>query len=503
MPRTLHELCAGGDAAAVAAQLARGADPNAANPLGHAPLFVAAFHGRPDCVRAVLADPRADPNAAKGRGLNALMGAAWKGEAECVRVLLAHPKTDVDARNEWGRTAAFYAAVQENIEVVDLLLARGADFSMPNLASERGNVDSFQLLDIPDAVRRRIVDGLAAREVDTSMLGPWLQPAPERDPTARLIQAAFTGDPEATKTLVQQLGANASDGWGHTPLMAAAFQNADGCADVVRHLLSLPDVAIDARDHFGRTAYYWAAAINSTEAMELLYAAGADVSAADGEGNKPEKAVVELLHLANEPETAGLVRKHRRRPAKRAAGEQQHPAAKPGKRRRGATSEPEAAAELERDAESADEDVREAPAVKPEPNDPSLFHLPTDPTPRQSSPTPEEPAPPGIEAELAAQRASIARLANEEATRLGAALLRAAAAESDAAKAREERKAAVADAARARTERDAARDEARQAVGERDEASAEAGRLRREVDAYRADREAIEGILGRRRGPSA
>ncbi|KAI9004332.1 ankyrin repeat-containing domain protein [Hyaloraphidium curvatum] len=332
----MHAAAELGDLASLSALLAAGIDPNAFSSRGLTALHAAAKSGQLACVNALLADPRTDVNAKGEKGHSPLMGASWSGEVECMEALLAHPGIDINARNYWGRTAAWYAAVQEHEAAVDVLLARNADFSMPMLASERGDVESFSLLVIPEAIRTRIVAKIEEKGGDPSALGAWLQPPAEPDPIARLIQAAFTGDLEATKTLVEQLGINAADGWGHTALMAAAFQNAEGCPEVVRFLIAQPGVQLDARDHFNRTAYYWAAATNSRESLGMLAAAGADIALVDRASRRAEFALVENLY-APDLDTVKLIKNERRkraqveREARAASGEGKERTAEPRK----------------------------------------------------------------------------------------------------------------------------------------------------------------------------
>src|SRR5215467_4079287 len=83
----LWQIAAGGEVHQLEDILNRGADVNASNPSGLTPLMVAAYHGRPEMVRA-LVEHGADVNAANDEGLTAAMLADDAGYDEIVRVLV-------------------------------------------------------------------------------------------------------------------------------------------------------------------------------------------------------------------------------------------------------------------------------------------------------------------------------------------------------------------------------------------------------------------------------
>jgi len=126
----LREAVERGDADAVAALLAAGADPNGGMPpvlgvarrasivrqlvaagamvdlpdtIGRTPLQIAARWFEPDVVAALL-EAKANPNLAGPVGETALMAAARGGRAETVRLLLAAGAA-IGARNESGQDA--------------------------------------------------------------------------------------------------------------------------------------------------------------------------------------------------------------------------------------------------------------------------------------------------------------------------------------------------------------------------------------------------------------
>ncbi|GME27972.1 ankyrin [Neofusicoccum parvum] len=83
----LFDLARAGDTGTLQEYLNAGIPPNLTNHQGDTLLMLAAYHGRPDTVRALL-DKRADPNVINGRGQSPLAGAVFKGHGEVVKALV-------------------------------------------------------------------------------------------------------------------------------------------------------------------------------------------------------------------------------------------------------------------------------------------------------------------------------------------------------------------------------------------------------------------------------
>lgn len=124
-----------GDAAAVRALAAGGADVNARDN-GYTPLVFAARAGSVEAIKA-LVDAKADPNlrdCAAHDGWTPLIHAIHKRRNEAARALVERG-ADVNAREggceervaEGGRTPLMYAAMYDNAELVKFLLERGAN----------------------------------------------------------------------------------------------------------------------------------------------------------------------------------------------------------------------------------------------------------------------------------------------------------------------------------------------------------------------------------------
>ena len=104
-----------------------GAQVNATNDYGVAPLVLAATNGSRAMVERLLS-AGADPNTADNNGATALMFAVRTGKIEVVEALLAASGVDVDAKDVvHGQTALMWAASEGHFEVERLLIGAGAD----------------------------------------------------------------------------------------------------------------------------------------------------------------------------------------------------------------------------------------------------------------------------------------------------------------------------------------------------------------------------------------
>jgi hypothetical protein len=138
-----------GDAAAVKALLARGADVNAKGEYsGWTPLMMAVRKGDIELVNFLLANG-ADANTKSSlRSRTALMEAARNRKVEVVKALLA-ADPDVDAVDWEGYTALMFAAISGQLDFVHALLAHGADL---NVKTKVGGSALMMASGYPDVV---------------------------------------------------------------------------------------------------------------------------------------------------------------------------------------------------------------------------------------------------------------------------------------------------------------------------------------------------------------
>ena len=115
----------GGTASEVQAALSAGADPNARNEGGWAPLDLAAEYNDASVVTALIEDG-ADPNARDEDGWTPLHWAAEYNDASVVTALI-EGGADPNARDEDGWTPLHWAAEYNDVSVVTALIEGGAD----------------------------------------------------------------------------------------------------------------------------------------------------------------------------------------------------------------------------------------------------------------------------------------------------------------------------------------------------------------------------------------
>ncbi|MBR5887848.1 MAG: ankyrin repeat domain-containing protein [Akkermansia sp.] len=208
-----------------------GADVNTTRANGQTPLYMAAWKGHADCVRALLSVKGINVNPAhKEYEQTPLYMAAWKGHADCVRALLSVKGIDVNlAHKEYGQTPLYTAAWKGHADCVRALLS---------------------------------VKGINVNAADQYGRTP-------------LYTAAMHGHADCVRALLSVKGIDvnlAHKEHKQTPLFMAAWK---GHADCVRALLSVKGIDLDKKSIDGWTARSIAEKEGKTECFNLLKAAGA------------------------------------------------------------------------------------------------------------------------------------------------------------------------------------------------------------------------------------
>jgi len=125
-----------GDAQAVRAELAAGADVNQTDEGGWSALHLAAHNARIAVLEALISHPAIDINSRNKWKSTPLSLAAAKGHFDCIQALAGDARIDINARADYyGRTALIEAARNGHLDVVKLLVEHGADV---NLADKTG-----------------------------------------------------------------------------------------------------------------------------------------------------------------------------------------------------------------------------------------------------------------------------------------------------------------------------------------------------------------------------
>ena len=125
LPQYFFDAARRGDVVMLKEFARAGYDLNTRDDKGYTGLLLAAYHGRPEAVDALLA-AGADACAGDKRGNTALMGAVFKGELRIAK-RLAGAACQPNQRNNAGQTAAMYAALFQRSEILQALVERGAD----------------------------------------------------------------------------------------------------------------------------------------------------------------------------------------------------------------------------------------------------------------------------------------------------------------------------------------------------------------------------------------
>jgi ankyrin repeat protein len=152
----------------VRALIRTGANVNAKNRYGIAPLQVAATVGNTAIIEQLL-QAGADPNTATPEGETALMTAARTGDPASVRLLVTRG-ANVNAREGWkGQTALMWAAAENNAAAMKVLLEAGAEidarsksgaFTPLLFAVRAGHIEACRLLlDAGVSVNEPMTDG--------------------------------------------------------------------------------------------------------------------------------------------------------------------------------------------------------------------------------------------------------------------------------------------------------------------------------------------------------
>lgn len=312
MPQSTQEkffdAAVSGDSRAVSRLLSSPAPPdvNAAGPGGSSALAWTAFNGSGPMVRLLLA-AGADPNnAGSDGGQTPLMCAAWRGWTGVVSLLLAAPRIDVNVKNKYGHTAFYYAVINNEVDVLALLFAHKSA-TQPLDTSIRGpsavwdeNIDLIRPLGISETTIQTIEDGIAARNIPVSEKW-WSRPLSHTDPNSLLRRACLDASASNYATIGELVNSgadpNAANEDGVTAFMAACWM---WRLDAVRLFLSRGGMDVNKRDKLGRTAYYYAAASNAVDVLDVLNHPGwrVNITLGDRWGRLPQVAAVEDLNEA-------------------------------------------------------------------------------------------------------------------------------------------------------------------------------------------------------------
>lgn len=262
-----------GNAECVQLLIDAGAKVQVRNDAGNTPLMIAALQGNTECVRILLAHGAIADDANKSAH-SVLMQAAAGGQAECVKLLLEHG-APINATTPGKNTALSLAVDRDHVDCVKLLLEHGAN---PAQKMENG-----------DSLLHRAVEGNATQCLQLLCQAGAPIEATDSFNHTPLQAAVMVNSPDAVRILLQYgANVNATNEEDPTP---AIFEAARHETTEILEMLLQAGADVFYRWEDGSTLLHIAALYDSIEVMEALTARGLDVNAKDNQGNTP-------LHLA-------------------------------------------------------------------------------------------------------------------------------------------------------------------------------------------------------------
>ena len=277
--------------------LGAGADVNATNELGVAPLSLACVNGSAAMVDRLL-ERGADANHALPTGVTALMTCARTGSVDAVRLLLDRGASVDEQETRWGQTALMWAIAENHPAVVATLVTAGADvdhrshgeFTPLLFSAQQGNLESATLLlDAGTDVHQVGADGSAA-----------------------LLVATESGHSDMVQFLLDAGVEQNAIGAGRTALHAAVQHARPDIATLllargadvdVRLQSRLPRVPGDLSSTSGplsvidATPFWLAAKFTDRGMMRLLVDHGADTRLASEDGTTPLMVAVGIGYV--------------------------------------------------------------------------------------------------------------------------------------------------------------------------------------------------------------
>ncbi|XP_067661057.1 ankyrin repeat domain-containing protein 50-like [Haliotis asinina] len=258
----LHYICWGGDVEVLKYILSLNKmDIDSRGERERTPLITAGLKGHKDVVE-LLVENGADLSLTDKRGDNILHFACDKGHVKVVEYVLSLHKVDINSRGRWKKTPLLTAGHNGHREVVELLLRNGANLALRDASGDNilhyicweGYVDFVKYV-------------LSLHRVDINQKG-WKERTP-------LLSAAFKGHKDVVELLVQN-GADLSvkDYAGDNILH---YISREGNVEIVKYVLSLDIVDINAVNDKGKSAAAIATSKGRREVVHFLVSHGANM----------------------------------------------------------------------------------------------------------------------------------------------------------------------------------------------------------------------------------
>ncbi|XP_026219809.1 LOW QUALITY PROTEIN: ankyrin repeat domain-containing protein 16 [Anabas testudineus] len=258
--RPLHEAASMGHCACVSYLLQEGAKVDSLKKADWTPLMMACTRRNLDVIQELLCHG-ANPELRNKDGWNSFHIACREGDPLVVQHLLLVAPGVWRTESKTGRTPLHTAAMHGREEVVRILLER--------CGYPPDGTDSCGVTPLMDAVRnghisvaRLLLDKHQASPTAADILGS--QP---------VHQVAVTGQDEALRFLVQDLGVDVNQRATDIQLTALHYAAKEGHTSTIKSLLEL-GADLHVRDNKGRTALHMACIGQHAEAVRMLLRLG-------------------------------------------------------------------------------------------------------------------------------------------------------------------------------------------------------------------------------------
>jgi len=233
-----------------------GINVNAKDNNGDTALMMASNEGNTEIAKLLLSKPGINVNAKGNYGDTALMMASYNGDEEIVKLLLDKPDININAKNKVGKTALIITSYNGDEEIVKLLLAKpGIDVNAKNIYGYRAfNCRYAKIVELL----------LFTGSIDVNSTN-------NNDGNTALLDASKNGHTEVVKVLLTVTGinVNAQNKYGKTALMNASKK---GHTEIAKLLLKVSDIKVNLQDNDnnGDTALMMASKKGHIEIVNLL-----------------------------------------------------------------------------------------------------------------------------------------------------------------------------------------------------------------------------------------
>ncbi len=212
-----------------------------------------------------------------------MIAAADVGNTEIAKMLLDHG-ADIEATDAiWGGTPLMWAAWRGHAKMVEWLLKKGANVHA--IAERSADRTALDWADCPSSPHNpeviRLITAALRNNAPVQVASSESRQESSSSFSAAIFKASRDGDDDQVRSLIRQgVDVNASDSYGFTPLMWAAYEGQTDTAEIL--LKAGAHVTMTNRD--GDNALMIASDKGHLDMVKLLFRHGAPLNARDEKG---------------------------------------------------------------------------------------------------------------------------------------------------------------------------------------------------------------------------